>query len=115
VARGARVAAEREAGAAVFHLGDMPCVDPATIRAIVEVAQETDAGIVVPTYEGRRGNPVLFAADHFGRLQDGSGDVGGRALFDEHSVEYVPVDDPGIHRDVDTVAALDALRDECDP
>ena len=114
VARGTRVAARRDATAAVFHLGDMPCVNPATVRAVIAAAAETDAGIVVPTYDGQRGNPALFAEEHFDRLRDVTGDRGGRALFECYPVERVPVDDPGIHRDVDTVADLDALREECE-
>ncbi|WP_435346611.1 nucleotidyltransferase family protein [Haloarchaeobius sp. HRN-SO-5] len=114
VAVGARVAAERDATAAVFHLGDMPCVRPATIRALLDAADGSDAGIVVPTFEGRRGNPVLFGAEHFDRLQDVSGDTGGRVLFERYPVERVPVDDPGIHRDVDTEADLEALRAACE-
>jgi len=117
VARGARAAAERGAGAAVFALGDMPCVDPKTVAALVAAYRsenrETDAEIVVPTYDGRRGNPVLFGAAHFDALQNVSGDTGGRALFDSFPVERVAVDDPGIHRDVDTAAELRELADRC--
>lgn len=118
VARGARAAADRGAAAAVFALGDMPCVDPATVDALVaayrRLDRETGADIVVPTVEGRRGNPVLFGAAHFDALQDVAGDRGGRALFDEFPVERVPVDDPGIHRDVDTEADLRELADGCE-
>ncbi|WP_256298459.1 nucleotidyltransferase family protein [Haloarchaeobius salinus] len=117
VARGARAAAERGADAAVFALGDMPCVDPSTVDALVATyrsrSRGTDADIVVPTYGGRRGNPVLFGATHFDALQDVSGDTGGRALFDEFPVERVVVDDPGIHRDVDTDDDLRELADRC--
>lgn len=113
VARGARAADEAGADAAVFQLGDMPCVDPGTVAAVVEAFAETDAGIVVPTDDGERGNPALFAAEHFDRLQLLSDDTGGRVLFENHPVERVPVDDPGVRRDVDTVDDLDALRDDC--
>ena len=118
VARGARAAAERGAGAAVFALGDMPCVDPATVTTLVAAyrseSRETDAEIVLPTFEGRRGNPVLFGASHFEALQDVSGDTGGRALFDSVPVERVAVADPGIHRDVDTDDDLRELAERCE-
>ncbi|MFD1644576.1 nucleotidyltransferase family protein [Haloarchaeobius litoreus] len=118
VSRGARAAAERGATAAVFALGDMPCVAPGTVDALVAAYRSrdpgTDADIVVPTYDGRRGNPVLFGAAHFAALQDVSGDTGGRALFDVHPVERVAVDDPGIHRDVDTEADLRELAERCE-
>jgi molybdenum cofactor cytidylyltransferase len=40
------------------------------------------------------------------------GDVGARALLERHRDEVlqVPVDDPGIHVDVDTAAMLEAAR-----
>ncbi|WP_440990837.1 nucleotidyltransferase family protein [Haloarchaeobius baliensis] len=118
VARGARAVAERSAGAAVFALGDMPCVDPGTVDALVSAyrnrGRDADANIVVPTFDGQRGNPVLFGARHFDALQDVSGDTGGRALFDSHPVERVAVDDPGIHLDVDTEDDLRELAASCE-
>ncbi|PSP76386.1 nucleotidyltransferase family protein [Halobacteriales archaeon QS_1_68_20] len=113
VARGVRVARERGADAAVFALGDLPCVDASTVEAVVAAWRDSDdgAGIVVPTCDGRRGNPVLFDARHFDELLAVSSDTGGRELFDASPVERVPVDDPGIHRDVDTVGDLAELRE----
>lgn len=110
--RGVVAAEDYEADAAVFMLGDLPRVAPETVAAIVERWRETDAGIVVPTYDGRRGNPALFDARHFDALAAVTGDRGGRALFEEHPVERVAVDDPGIHQDVDTDADLDELRED---
>lgn len=114
VARGTRVARDRDADAVVFGLGDVPCVSPETVRALVETWRERDAGIVVPTYQDRRGNPVLFDERHFDELLAVDGDSGGRELFADNPVERVAVDDPGIHLDVDTVEDLDALRARCE-
>ncbi len=114
VAHGVEAASERGADAAVFALGDLPLVSPETVRALVETWRDRDAGIVVPTYEGERGNPVLFDARHFDVLRTVSGDTGGRELFEDNPVERVPVDDPGVHRDVDTVDDLAELREHRD-
>jgi molybdenum cofactor cytidylyltransferase len=113
VARGARAAADRGAAGAVFALGDMPCIDPGTVPALVDAFGRTGTDIVVPTYEGRRGNPVLFGAAHFDALQGVSGDRGGRALFDSYPVERVAVDDAGIHLDIDTDDDLHELATRC--
>ena len=112
VALGAQIADEEGFDAALFALGDLPCVAPETVRQLVETFEQGDAGIVVPTHGGQRGNPVLFGRDHFEELAGLSGDRGGRTLFESHPVERVPVDDPGIHRDVDTVADLERTRDD---
>lgn len=107
---GARVAGERDADAALFLPGDMPCVDRATIERLAAAVRDGAHTIVVPTYEGRRGNPVVFDAVHFDALQDVTGDTGGRALLERHAVRRIAVDDPGVRIDVDTVADRDRLR-----
>jgi molybdenum cofactor cytidylyltransferase len=68
-------------------------------------------GIVAPRYDGQRGNPVLFDSRYFDSLTTVEGDRGGRDLLDSESVAWVEVSDPGIHRDVDTVADLRCLRE----
>lgn len=111
VARGVEWADERAADAAIFALGDLPRVSPATVRVLVDRWRETGAGIVVPEHRGRRGNPVLFDARHFDALERVEGDVGGRELIRHgEDVVRIGVDDPGILQDVDTEADLDELR-----
>ena len=93
-------------------LGDMPEVTPATLRALME-AFDPAAGrsICVPVHEGRRGNPVLWARQHFPRLMALSGDVGARHLLAELKDEVAEVEtpSPGVLQDVDTPAQAEAL------
>ncbi|MFP8952945.1 NTP transferase domain-containing protein [Natrialbaceae archaeon A-arb3/5] len=115
VRAGVRAARDREADAAVFLPGDMPCLDRETVRTITTAYRNGDVEVVVPTYEGRRGNPVLFGSSQFEALLSVSGDTGGRALFETADVNRVAVDDPAIHLDVDTVEERDRLRESgCD-
>lgn len=107
---GARAANERDADAALFLPGDMPCIDGSTVERLVEAYRENRYDVVVPTYDRQRGNPVLFDATHFDALRDVAGDTGGRALLETADVHRIPVDDPGIRIDVDTVADLERLR-----
>jgi len=103
------IAFGREAGwdAAVVLLGDMPFVDPETVDRLRE-AHRTGAGdIVAPRYDGRRGNPVLFARSQFEALVGVSGDRGGRELVRRHpETVRLDTDDPGVVRDIDTVGGL---------
>lgn len=101
VARGVDWARDHDADAALFALGDMPWVSPQTYHALLDRWRETGAEIVVPEYEGKRGNPVLFGATHFDALAAVAGDTGGRELMTREPVEWVAVDDPGISRDID--------------
>ena len=98
--------------AVVVCLGDMPWVRPGHIDTLVGAFLADPGGsIFVPTWEGRRGNPVLWTAEMFPEFSTLSGDVGASVLMDRHRAELreVPVDAPGILTDVDTPQALRAL------
>jgi molybdenum cofactor cytidylyltransferase len=89
----------------LIALGDMPYVQPDTMRALVQVIGQ-GAHIAAPVYEGQRGNPVAFSACHLERLLALEGDQGARLILKNHSVNEVPVSDNGILRDIDTPADL---------
>jgi molybdenum cofactor cytidylyltransferase len=110
----AGVAVAREAGwdGVLFALGDMPAVDPATVDALLESFIGGSGTIVVPTESGRRGNPVLFGASHFDALAEVTGDRGGQELIATRpDVVRIPVDDAGIHRDIDRPEDLSSIRE----
>lgn len=97
--------------AAIICLGDMPHVPAAVLAALVAAAREPQH-IVVPTWRGKRGNPVLWPRVQFPRLTALDGDVGGKALlaeFADHVIE-VEVETDAILADIDTPEALDAAR-----
>jgi molybdenum cofactor cytidylyltransferase len=89
----------------VIALADMPYVHHATIASL-RAAIVAGAGIAVPVYQGRRGNPVGFGSEHLDQLLALNGDQGARAIVKAHPVTEVEVDDPGIFRDIDTVEDL---------
>lgn len=83
-------------------LVDHPTVSVDTYRRLAEAA---DAGyrLVAPSYQGRRGHPVVFSRECYqdlleGPLEEGARWVVGRHRHLRHELE---VDDPGILRDVD--------------
>ncbi len=97
--------------AALVCLADMPRVEPALLRALAAAADD-DATVAVPTWRGKRGNPVLWGRAHFGRLMALGGDVGGKALLADLADQLVEVPAPSDAAldDIDTPAALAALR-----
>lgn len=99
------------ADAVLILLADMPRVAPATLAALIEAFASERPDAVVPTFEGRRGNPVLIARALFPALLALRGDVGARRILADETCRVVPcpVDDPGILVDVDTREALVAL------
>ena len=93
--------------AALIVLGDMPRVTPATLAALV--AAVTADTVVVPSFDGRRGNPIGWGRALWPRLAAVTGDSGGRALLASVPVTEVAAESNGIFIDVDTPAALTAL------
>ena len=88
--------------------GDMPFLLPQTPPLIAR-AIDKSVSIIVPTYEGQRGHPVLFAAMHFANLKKLIGDKGGRSIITAcPNVLDFAVNDEGVCLDIDTQEALSA-------
>ncbi|MGQ3073616.1 MAG: nucleotidyltransferase family protein, partial [Ferrovibrionaceae bacterium] len=70
--------------------------------------------IIVPTWGGKRGNPVLWAARFFPEMKAVAGDVGARHLIGEHAevVREVESPDDAVLLDVDTPDVLARVRGE---
>ena len=87
---------------AMFLLGDQPLVDSAILLKLIQAF--SGSGIVMPTFQGRQGNPVIFGAEFFSQLQQLKGDRGGRVLFEAHGekITRVPVETDGVCFDLDT-------------
>ena len=75
---------------------DMPQVRPSHIHSLVSAFEvEGRAAICVPTYAGRRGNPVLWGADYLPDLMSLTGDAGGRMLFARYAARVRESGDAG--------------------
>ncbi|HEY0251012.1 MAG TPA: NTP transferase domain-containing protein, partial [Kofleriaceae bacterium] len=98
---------------AMICLGDMPKLTSAHLDAMIHAftAADDDRAIVVPTFERKRGNPVVWGREHFAAIDALTGDVGARSLLERNlaDVRMVALDDEAILVDVDTPAALAAL------
>lgn len=98
--------------AALVLLVDQPLVTAALIDRLLDAYEANRSCLaVVPTYQGRRGNPVLLAAPLFAELATLAGDVGARAVLDRHAprICWLTVDDPAVVTDVDTPEAYNAI------
>ncbi|HKS87406.1 MAG TPA: molybdopterin-binding/glycosyltransferase family 2 protein [Pseudolabrys sp.] len=108
-------AVPQEADAAVICLGDMPQVDASLInRLIAAFDPERGALVVVPSIDGRRGNPVVWSRRFFHDLMAIQGDIGARHLIGNYSeaVVEVPVAGDAALTDVDTPESLSAVKAE---
>jgi molybdenum cofactor cytidylyltransferase len=98
---------------AIICLGDMPRVSAAQIDKLIAAFNPAEGrAICVPTFNGKRGNPVLFSRRFFEEMESVSGDVGARYLIGEAPdlVCEVEMDDRGILLDIDTPEALAGIK-----
>jgi molybdenum cofactor cytidylyltransferase len=108
-------AVPEEADAAIVCLGDMPQVDAALInRLIAAFDPEHGALVVVPSIEGRRGNPVVWSRRFFHDLTAIQDDIGARHLIGGYAeaVVEVPVSGEAALTDVDTPESFSAVKAE---
>ena len=98
-----------ESTGAVLFLVDHPIVDAETIDAIVKHFAANR--IVIPVFKGRRGHPVLFAAEILEEILALPPAQGANIVVrkDPDRVIEVPVDSPGILVDVDTPEDFEKL------
>lgn len=88
----------------MIMLGDMPFIHSTTIEALfASSSPEASASIYAPTYQGKRGHPVLFTACHFDALSLLSTDKGASTILSAHQdkLHLVPVNDQGVIIDID--------------
>ncbi|MCF8467963.1 MAG: molybdopterin-binding/glycosyltransferase family 2 protein [Sneathiella sp.] len=94
-------------------LGDMPLVTAALFNALIEAFdREEGRAIVVPTCQGKRGNPVLIASSFEADILAITGDIGAKSLIADNElvVFNVEVGDNSIFADIDTPDALSNLQ-----
>src|SRR5204862_2908660 len=91
---------------------DHPTLDAAVItRLLAAQAERPDYGVVVPTFEGKRGHPTLVAWRHVAALRALPAGVGLNAFFRGGvDVLEVPLADGGVVTDLDTPADYERLR-----
>lgn len=89
--------------AAIIVLADQPFVRPETLARIADQYRRSEAQILIPTYKGRRGNPVLLDRSVFPDVMALKGDVGCRAIFGSYlaGILMVEVEDEGVLVDID--------------
>ena len=91
----------------LIMLGDLPGVKSRHINTIIEEHLSTNnrrSKITIPSFNGKKGNPVIWGRSFFPDLSNLEGDVGGRALFNHHpaAINLLDMDDPAVVTDTDT-------------
>lgn len=100
--RGASTFTNRNAFALL--LVDQPFITSALIDIVIDTYTHTTKGIVLPSYNYRRGHPVIFNQKYVDEILSLSQDSDGvRTLYKTHSkdIHYVEVDTDAVLRDID--------------
>lgn len=102
-----------DAQATLIALADHPAV-PATVITSILDEWKNGSRIVIPTWQGRGGHPVLVDLSFRPELLHLPASGGLRAFFDSNreSVKRLPVDSPFVARDMDTWDDYRALHQE---
>jgi len=88
----------------LIALGDQPFLKSRTIDALIRAFLKARGSIVLPSYRGKRGHPVLFDRSYEKGLLQLEGDVGGRSVIEKHSERVVAVRtrSKAVIQDIDT-------------
>jgi CTP:molybdopterin cytidylyltransferase MocA len=101
------------AQATLIALSDHPAVPASVVFKLIQKWKE-GARLVIPTWQGRGGHPVLVDLSFRRELLHLGSSGGLKALFQAHSkaVERMAVDSPFVARDMDTWDDYRALHEE---
>jgi molybdenum cofactor cytidylyltransferase len=89
--------------AAIIFLGDQPAIPGEVTQALIKDYRQSERGIVIPVYRGKRGHPVLIHKRYrkdIDVLDQAEGLHGLMRKF-SHDILEVEVDSPGILKDID--------------
>ena len=70
---------------------DHPLISASLVADLIDSFEKTNAPVVVPLYEGRRGHPVIFAARLYEEILNAPYDTGARAVVWAHRNEICEV------------------------
>ncbi|HPE76268.1 MAG TPA: nucleotidyltransferase family protein [Draconibacterium sp.] len=94
----------QEAKAALVFLGDQPQIPPQAANLVIDAWNQSKKGIVMPTFNGRRGHPVLIETRYKFEIEKLDPERGLKTLSEKYKddVFEVECEIPEILRDIDT-------------
>ena len=90
-------------------LGDMPMVNHDIYNQLIK--SKDNRKIIVPTYKGQQGNPVLFDKSMKEKIMDTTGDVGAKKILElnKDKILNVEINDQSIAKDFNTQNDFNSL------
>ena len=94
-------------------LADMPMIKINTYLELINNFQKGNSKVIfIPTWQGKKGNPVLLDKSIFPELIKLEGDEGAQQIFSnfEDNIQEIEVNDSGTCFDIDTLEDLKAVK-----
>ncbi len=100
-----------EIQAVLLCLVDHPAVSSDTVRALIAAFQPPHPSLIIPSYRGQRGHPVLISRQLFAELLALGPGIGANSVIRKYndSTRILELNDPGILRDIDDPASYQNL------
>ena len=94
----------RSCDGVMICLTDQPLLTDQDIDFLIDAFERRDGSIIVPTYQGRRGNPIVLAYAHRAEILDGERNLGCKRLIELNPelVTTVEMDNDHAVFDLDT-------------
>lgn len=96
-------AVSQDSKACIIALVDQPHVSPAVINRLIQKYEQSHPLIVVPSYEGKKGHPILFDLSLRSEILDMDPEQGLRQVVHRHAsrIARVKVSSPTVLEDFD--------------
>jgi len=93
-----------EIDAVIILLGDQPMISQEVINRLISVFRKTNKGLIIPTYNGKRGHPVLISSKYRQSISSLNPEIGLRELFMKNSQDIleIGVQTDEVLKDIDT-------------
>jgi molybdenum cofactor cytidylyltransferase len=91
--------------AAVILLADMPNINYQLINKLIEnYDPDSNNSIIIPTFNGKKGNPILIDREFFPDILSIKGDKGAKDIINanKNSIKKIPHKDSSVLNDIDT-------------
>ena len=83
-------------------LGDMPMVNKNVYNQLIK--SKSDKEIIIPTYKGKQGNPILFSKSIKEKIMNIKGDVGAKKILElnKDKILNVEINNQSVKKDFNT-------------
>ena len=100
-----------KAEAAVIALGDQPHIPQESFDLLIDSYKTSEKGILLPTFRGRRGHPILIDMKYREEIFQMEESLGLKGILRAHpdDILEVPINDPGILKDIDTAEDYNSM------